>query len=61
MKLTYGYDRHERSWCIILEDENGYELESHYLGTKKGCDSILSELKKEYKIADADVKKYKAY
>ena len=59
MKITYGYDRHVRSWCIIVEDEEGNEVESHYLGTREGCLRWIEELKKQYGITD--VIKYKAY
>lgn len=58
-KITYGYDRHVRSWCIIVEDENGYEIESHYIGTKEECKHWIEELKKERDITE--VIKYKAY
>lgn len=57
--ITYGYDRHERSWCIIVEDQRGNEYESHYLGTKDGCMRCIDELKQDYSIAD--VVKLKAY
>ena len=57
--ITYGYDRHERSWCIIVNDQNGFEYESHYMGTKEGCMQWIEEIKKEYGISE--VIKYKAY
>ena len=59
MRITYGYDRSERSWCIIVLDEEGNEVESCYLGTKEGCMRWVSEYKKEY--GTEDVVKYKAY
>ena len=59
MKITYGYDRHERSWCIIVLDDEGNEVESNYLGTKEGCMHFVNEYKKQYDTND--VVKYKAY
>ena len=47
--ISYGYDRHVRSWCIIVHDDNGYEQESHYVGTKQGCLKWVNELKEKYK------------
>lgn len=57
--ITYGYDKHERSWCIIVEDQMGYEYESHYLGTKEGCIRLIEDIKSKYQISE--VIKYKAY
>lgn len=57
--ITYGYDRCERSWCIVVLDQKGNEIESHYLGTSEGCLRWVEELKEEYGISE--VKKYKAY
>ena len=57
-EITYGYDRHVRSWCIIVH-RNGYEAESHYLATKEGCLRWVNELKEEYK--GYEVRKIKAY
>ena len=52
--ISYGYDRHERSWCIIVEDQKGYEFESHYLGTKEGCLKWIEEIKAEYGIDNVE-------
>lgn len=58
-EITYGYDRHERSWCVIVYGCDGYEIESHYIGTKEGCAKIIDELKEKYE--GSNVIKYKAY
>lgn len=57
--ITYGYDRSARSWCIIVEDQEGNEIESSYLGTKEGCLKEIESLKAKYGISAT--KKYKAY
>lgn len=57
--ITYGYDRQVRSWCIIVEDQEGNEIESSYLGTKEGCQREIEYFKEKYGISK--VKKYKAY
>ena len=57
--ITYGYDRSAKSWCIIVEDQEGNEIESSYLGTKEGCLKWIDFFKEKYGITAT--KKYKAY
>lgn len=57
--ITYGYDRSAKSWCIIVEDQEGNEIESSYLGTKEGCLKEVEAFKEKYEITAT--KKYKAY
>ena len=57
--ITYGYDRHCRSWCIIVQDQEGNEVDSSYVGTKEGCLKEIESFKAEYGISAT--KKYKAY
>ena len=35
MKIEYGYDRHVRSWCILVLDSEGNQIDSSYVGDKK--------------------------
>ena len=51
-RITYGYDKRNRSWCAIVEDENGYEIESSYDGAKVGIDSEIERLKEKHGIKD---------
>lgn len=57
--IEYGYDRKAKSWCIIVFDENGYEVTSSYEGNKDSAKSVIDYFKKEYKIEK--VIKIKAY
>lgn len=57
--ITYGYDRHVRSWCVIVVDAEGNEIQSDYLATKEGCMKWIEYMKAEYGISKT--KKYKAY
>lgn len=58
-EITYGYDMHCKSWCIIVYDPNGFEAESDYLGTKEGCQIRIGQLKEKYETDK--VRKLKAY
>lgn len=58
-RITYGYDRHVRSWCIIVEDQEGNEVESEYLGTLSGCMKEIDYFKSKYGIDE--VIRYRAY
>jgi len=58
-RITYGYDRHVRSWCIIVEDQEGNEVESSYIGTLSGCMKEIDYFKSKYGIDE--VIRYKAY
>lgn len=58
-RITYGYDRHVRSWCIIVEDQERNEVESDYLGTLSGCMKEIDWLKDKYGIDE--VIRYRAY
>ena len=57
--IEYGYDRHQRSWCIIVKDECGYEIESEYCCNPESCRRIIREFKKKYN--HSKVVKIKAY
>lgn len=57
--ITYGYDRHQRSWCIIVQDEHGDDLETEYCGDKEWCKHSIEAFKQKYNTNT--VKKYKAY
>lgn len=57
--IEYGYDRKARSWCIIVFDNNGYEINSSYVGNKESLDYELERLKEEYKVNKTT--KIKAY
>ena len=57
--IEYGYDRHQRSWCIIVKDEYGYEIESEYCGDQKWCRHSIKELQKKYN--HSKIVKIKAY
>lgn len=57
--IEYGYDRKAKSWCIIVFDENGYEITSSYEGNKDSAKSVIDYFKNEYKIEK--VVKIKAY
>lgn len=48
MEIEYGYDRHCRSWCIIVHDDSGFEADCDYLGTKEGCMKRIEQMKAEY-------------
>ena len=59
MVIEYGYDRHVKSWNIILFDDNGNEILSEYYGDMVGIKFTIEEWKKEYSISK--VVKIKAY
>lgn len=57
--IEYGYDRKARSWCIIVFDKNGYEINSSYVGNKESLGYELGRLKEEYNVNKTT--KIKAY
>lgn len=57
--IEYGYDRRERSWCIIVFNEAGNEIASSYVGDKTGLKAELEYLAAEYSAKK--VTKIKAY
>lgn len=57
--ITYGYDRHVKSWCIIVEDQEKCEIESSYVYSKDECMHEIEYFKEKYGITAT--KKYKAY
>lgn len=59
MKIEYGYDRHVKSWNIILYDAEGNEIISEYYGDMVGVKLTIEEWKKEYNINK--IEKIKAY
>ena len=57
--IEYGYDRKANSWCVIVFDENGYEINSSYVGHKESLKYELERMKAEYNVQR--VIKVKAY
>ena len=57
--ITYGYDKHQRLWAILVQDEEGNTIDSEYCGDKKWCESSIKDFKEQYNTKS--VKKYKAY
>ena len=57
--IEYGYDRKARSWCIIVFDKDGYEINSSYVGNKESLGYELERLKEEYNVNK--ITKIKAY
>lgn len=57
--IEYGYDRHYRSWVIIVFDEQGNQVDCEYVGNKSCRDCIINMFKEEYNTKD--VRKVKAY
>ncbi len=60
-RIEYGYDRHYRSWVIIVFDENGNEIENSYVGNKADRDYEIEYFKEKYNVDKSRVKKIKAY
>lgn len=59
MIIEYGYDRHVRSWNVVVMDPQGNIIANEYLGDMIGVKITIDELKKQYEIKD--VRKIKAY
>lgn len=64
--ISYGYDRTERSWCIILEDQNGCQIgnemgEADYVSTWEEAFSIITKYQNKYNIDENHVQKVRAY
>ena len=57
--IEYGYDRGERSWCILVIDKDGNQIASSYIGDKDGLKYELDFLRKEHKAEK--IIKIKAY
>ena len=61
LKIEYGYDRRLKSWCIIVFDEVGNEIESSYVGNKADRDYELQYFSNEYNVDPSNIIKIKAY
>ena len=59
MKIEFGYDRHIKSWNVVVLDDNNNEIESSYSGDMVGVKFDIEYFKKQYDIKS--VKKIKAY
>lgn len=59
MYIEYGYDRSLRSWCTIVFDKNGNQIECAYDGNINSRNWTIEFFKKEYNITK--VIKIKAY
>lgn len=59
MYIEYGYDRHIKSWCTIVFDNNGNQITCSYDGNKISRNFAIDFFKKEYNITK--VVKIKAY
>ena len=57
--IEYGFDRKAKSWCIIVFNEEGYEISSSYVGNKESLEYELERLKEKYHIQKTT--KIKAY
>lgn len=58
-EITYGYDRHERLWCVICHAENACDDFTEWMPEKRHCELFVEEMRREY--PKAKVIKYKAY
>lgn len=59
MTIEYGWDRHVQSWCVMVLDDEHYEVESSYVGNKVSRDWQIEYFKEKYNIDE--VIKIKAY
>ena len=59
MIIEYGYDKHIKSWNVVVLDEQGNEIESTYNGDMVGVKFDIEFFKKQYNITK--VEKIKAY
>ena len=59
MIVEYGYDRHVRSWNVVVIDQEGNIVASDYLGTMADVKITIEDFKRQYEIIQ--VKKIKAY
>ena len=51
VKIDAWYDRHNRSYCIQKLNKEGYQVgDAIYVGNKADKDSVVKELKAEYRI-----------
>jgi hypothetical protein len=58
-KVSYGYDRHVRSWCVLALDEEGKEIASSYVYSYHEALLEVKRFKEWYSIDVAE--KVKAY
>lgn len=58
-EITYGYDRHERLWCVICHGKNVADDFTEWMPERKHCEMFVEQLQKEH--PEAKVIKYKAY
>lgn len=59
MKIEFGYDRHIKSWNVVVLDDDNNEIESSYSGDMVGVKFDIEYFKKQYDIKS--VEKIKAY
>jgi hypothetical protein len=58
-KVSYGYDRHVRSWCVLALDEEGNEIASSYVYSYREALIEVKRFKEWYSINS--VEKVRAY
>ena len=59
MKIEFGYDRHIKSWNVVVLDDNNNVIESSYIGDMVSVQFEIEYFKKQYDIKS--VEKIKAY
>ena len=59
MIIEYGYDRHVRSWNVVVIDQQGNIIKSDYVGNIEDVKITIEDFKKDYYITE--IKKIKAY
>lgn len=59
MKIEFGYDKHIKSWNVVVLDDDNNEIESSYSGDMVGVKFDIEYFKKQYDIKS--VEKIKAY
>jgi hypothetical protein len=59
-KISYGYDRHVKSWCVLVyPDDVGCAIKSCYVYSKREALLIVKDFKKDFGIEK--VEKVRAY
>lgn len=59
MIIEYGYDRHVKSWNVVVLDREGNIIASEYVGDMIGVNTTIKEFESQFEISE--VKKIKAY
>ena len=59
MIIEYGYDRHVKSWNVVVLDREGNIIVSEYVGDMIGVNTTIKEFESQFEISE--VKKIKAY